>query len=160
MPSVLACGVTHVSPGQQSALVVQPPHLGTQASLKHTNGEPPSTSAGFGTHGTSLQQSALDAHDEPAGTHVTPVHRGTPRLSCLHVSLFSQLPLQQSHEALHDEVDSLHTSPFGLHPVGLPQTPTTLGGVMVHVTGPPLGMTGMPTEPQQSVSLAQRSPTT
>jgi len=80
-------------------------------------------------------------------------------LSCLQVSWVSQLPLQQSHDELHDIVASLHTSPFGLHPIGLRHTPTVAGGVMSHVTGF-LGAPGIPTEPQQSVSLAQRSPTT
>jgi hypothetical protein len=41
-------------------------------------GVPPS---GFGTHGSPLQQLALDAHEPPAGTHVAPEQRGTPTLS-------------------------------------------------------------------------------
>jgi hypothetical protein len=68
------------------------------------------------------------------------------------------LPLQQSHEALHDMVASLQTSPSGLHPLGFWQTPTMFGGVMLHVTGfiePP----GSPADPQQSTSFVQRSPT-
>jgi hypothetical protein len=80
-------------------------------------------------------------------------------LSCLHVSIVSQLPLQQSHEALHDIVFSLQTSPSGLQPIGLRQMPIVDSAVMMHVTGfpePP----GNPAEPQQSASAVQRSPTT
>jgi len=40
--------------------------------------------------------------------------------------------VQQSHDALQELVSSLHTSPFGLHPLGLLQTPTVNGAVMVH----------------------------
>jgi hypothetical protein len=77
----------------------------------------------------------------------------------LQVSCVSQLPLQQSQDALQDVVMSLHTSPSGLQPIGLRHTPTTLGGVMSHVTGL-LGPFGIPAEPQQSLSCAQMSPTT
>jgi hypothetical protein len=113
----------------------------------------------LGTHGAPPQQLALDAHAPPAATHCAPAHRGTPTLSCLQVSIVSQLPLQQSHEELQDIVFSLQTSPSGLHPIGFRQTPSVPGVVMSHVTGlwePP----GNPAEPQQSVSLVQRSPTT
>jgi hypothetical protein len=71
-----------------------------------------------------LQQFAPDAQASPAFAHWSPAHRGTPTLSGLHVSLFSQLPLQQSQEALHDIVASLQTSPSGLQPIGFEQTPT------------------------------------
>lgn len=87
------------------------------------------------------------------------MQRGTPTLSGLHVSRFSQLPAQQSHEALHDVVASLQTSPFGLQPTGLRQTPTVFGAVIEHVTGIPLPP-GRPADPQQSPSVRQRSPTT
>ena len=80
-------------------------------------------------------------------------------MSCLHVSIVSQLPLQQSHEELHDIVFSLQTSPSGLQPIGLRQTPSVDGAVMTHVTGVP-EPPGNPAEPQQSVSVVQRSPTT
>jgi hypothetical protein len=79
-------------------------------------GVPPST--GFGTQGRLLQQFALEAHAPPGITHVVPEQRGTPSESWWHVSRFWQLPLQQSHEALHDMVASLQTSPSGLHPFG------------------------------------------
>jgi hypothetical protein len=105
-----------------------------------------------------LQQSALDAHAVPGPTHVAPVHRGTPTLSCLQVSSVSQLPEQQSHDELHDIVASLQTSPFGLQPIGLRQTPTGLPALMTHVTGLP-DPPGSPLEPQQSASTRQRSPT-
>ena len=36
---------------------------------------------GLGTHGTPLQQLALDAHAPPAFTHCAGEHRGTPTLS-------------------------------------------------------------------------------
>lgn len=114
---------------------------------------------GLGTQGRPLQQFALVAHASPGFTHVAPAHRGTPTLSSLHVSSFSQLPLQQSQEELHDIVASLQTSPSGLHPIGFRQTPTVNGGVIWQVTGwpePP----GRPAEPQQSLSCVQRSPTT
>jgi hypothetical protein len=68
------------------------------------------------------------------------------------------LPAQQSHDELHDDVFNLHTSPFGLQPFGFRQTPTTLGGVMTHVTAIP-EPPRIPAEPQQSPSLVQRSPT-
>jgi hypothetical protein len=51
--------------------------------------------------------------------------------------MFSQLPAQQSQEALQLIVLSLHTSPSGLQPIGLRQTPTVLGGVIEQVTGMP-----------------------
>jgi hypothetical protein len=114
---------------------------------------------GFGTHGASLQQFALDAHEPPAPTQVAPAQRGTPSLSCLQVSCVSQLPLQQSHDALHDDVWSLQTSPSGLHPLGLRQTPMVAGAVMLQVTGMP-DPPGSPAEPQQSPSVKHRSPTT
>jgi hypothetical protein len=38
--------------------------------------------------------------------------------------MFSQLPAQQSHDALQLVVASLQTSPFGLQLVGLRHTPT------------------------------------
>jgi hypothetical protein len=75
------------------------------------------------------------------------------------VSWFSQLPAQQSHDELQELVLSLHTSPSGLQPMGRRHTPTVLGAVMTQVTGlvePP----GSPVEPQQSVSVVHRSPTT
>jgi hypothetical protein len=107
-----------------------------------------------------LQQSALDAQFAPASPQFAFAQRGTPRLSCLQVSIVSQLPEQQSHEALHDMKLSLHTSPFGLHPIGLRQTPIGLGGVMSQVTGMVGPGIGIPAEPQQSLSRVQRSPTT
>jgi hypothetical protein len=119
-------------------------------------GVPPST--GFGTQGRLLQQLALDAHAPPGCTHVDPEQRGTPTESGWQVSCTSQLPLQQSHEALQDIVLSLQTSPSGLQPCGLRQTPTVFGGVMSHVTGVP-EPPGRPVEPQQSPSFVHRSPT-
>jgi hypothetical protein len=117
---------------------------------------PPST--GLGTQGRPLQQLALDAHEPPGITQLAPAQRGTPTLSGLQVSWVSQLPLQQSHEALHDIVLSLQTSPSGLQPWGLRQVPTVAGGVMVQVTGVP-DPPGRPAEPQQSLSWVHRSPT-
>jgi hypothetical protein len=104
------------------------------------------------------QQFALDAQACPAPTQA-PAHRGTPTLSCLQVSSFSQLPEQQSHDELHDIVCSLQTSPSGLQPIGRRHTPTVAGAVIVQVTGFP-DPPGSPTEPQQSLSVVQRSPTT
>jgi hypothetical protein len=75
------------------------------------------------------------------------------------VSWFSQLPLQQSQDELHDIVLSLQTSPSGLHPIGLRQTPTVDGAVITQVTGLP-DPPGRPADPQQSVSCVHRSPTT
>jgi hypothetical protein len=116
---------------------------------------------GLGTQGRSLQQLALDAHAPPAATHCAAAHRGTPSESGLQVSLFSQLPAQQSHEALHDIEASLQTSPSGLQPMGFWHTPTVNGGVMEHVTVPTIPFpVGTPAEPQQSLSWVHRSPTT
>jgi hypothetical protein len=56
-------------------------------------------------------------------------------------------------------VASLHTSPSGLQPIGLRQTPTVAGDVMTHVTGLP-DPPGRPADPQQSLSCVHRSPTT
>src|SRR5262245_29592052 len=112
---------------------------------------------GFGTQGRPPQQLALDAHASPAPAHCAAAQRGTPSESGRQVSAW-QLPLQQSHEALHDVVASLHTSPSGLQPVGFWHTPTVAGGVMLHVTVPDPPKT--PAPPQQSLSLLHRSPTT
>jgi hypothetical protein len=148
----------HDPPGQQSALLVHWPHAATQRVPEQTyGGVAPAT--GLGMQGAPPQQLALDAHAPRAATHCAGAHRGTPTLSCLQVSFVSQLPLQQSQEALQEVVFSLQTSPSGLHPIGLRQTPTGFGGVITHVTGlwdPP----GSPAEPQQSPSWMQRSPTT
>src|SRR5258708_37491682 len=120
-------------------------------------GVPPST--GFGTQGAPLQQLALDAHAPPGFTHWAGEHRGTPTLSWWQVSWFSQLPAQQSHDALQLMVASLQTSPSGLQPIGRRQTPIVLGAVMTQVTGLP-DPPGSPADPQQAVSFLQRSPTT
>jgi hypothetical protein len=114
---------------------------------------------GLGTHGAPLQQLALDAQAPPAFTHCAGEHRGTPTLSWWHVSCVSQLPLQQSHDELHDIVFSLHTSPSGLQPIGLRQTPTGLPALMTQVT-PLRDPPGSPADPQQSPSCRHRSPTT
>jgi hypothetical protein len=144
-----------LSPAQQSALMVHPPQDGTQVVVPHTKGDP--EGLGLGTQGRPLQQSALDAHACPEPTHCAGVHRGTPTLSGLQVSIVSQLPAQQSHEELHDIVCNLHTSPFGLHAcpasfwkLGLRQTPSV----------PPDKTHSPGWSPQQSPSLVQRSPTT
>jgi hypothetical protein len=113
---------------------------------------------GLGTHGAPLQQSALDAHELPAFTHWAKAQRGTPTLSCLQVSIVSQLPAQQSHDELHDIVLSLHTSPLGLHPIGSRQMPTGPPLLMSQVTGLP-DPPAIPIAPQQSTSAVQRSPT-
>ncbi len=80
-------------------------------------------------------------------------------MSCRHVSCVSQLPLQQSHEALQLIVCNLHTSPFGLQPVGLRHTPRGPPPEKSHVTFPAPGP-GNPADPQQSKSCAHTSPTT
>jgi hypothetical protein len=82
-----------------------------------------------------------------------------PTLSNLQVFLVLQLPLQQSHEALHIAPGTLQTSPSGLQPCGLRHTPTVNGGVIWHVTGLPGLFPGRPAAPQQSVSVSQESPT-
>jgi hypothetical protein len=137
--------------------LVQAAQAPTQDEPEQMNGAPPSDA--FGTHGALLQQLALDAHAPPAATHWAGAHRGTPTLSCLQVSSVSQLPLQQSQDELQDIVLSLHTSPSGLHPIGLRQTPTVAGAVMTHVTGVP-EPPGRPADPQHSASVVHRSPTT
>ena len=63
VPCVDPGTVAQLVPLQQSAVVVQAPPSGTQATLPQTNGGSP---AGFGTHGMS-QQSALDAQAVPGG---------------------------------------------------------------------------------------------
>ncbi|HKB47971.1 MAG TPA: hypothetical protein VKC57_09760, partial [Ktedonobacterales bacterium] len=159
MPAALPACATQDEPGQQSALLVQPPHAGTQVVLPQTNrGVPASPGFGLGMHGKWLQQLALDAHPAPAGAQVAGAQRGTPTLSCLHVSWW-QLPEQQSHDALQLIDASLHTSPSGLQLIGLRQMPRPLGVEMEQVTLP-APAPPMPAEPQQSLSCVQRSPTT
>jgi hypothetical protein len=156
VPFVLPLGTTQLVPTQQSALMVHGPHAGWQVSCEQMNGGLP---LGLGTHGALLQQFALVAQEPPAATHCAAAQRGTPTESSLQVSPWWQLPLQQSHEALHDSVSRRHTSPSGLQPCGLRHTPIELGGVMSQVTGVP-EPPGRPAEPQQSLSFVQRSPTT
>jgi hypothetical protein len=154
-PMVLPFGMSHVSPGQQSAFTVHAPHACTHDVAPQTKGGVP---FGLGTHGRALQQLALDAHAPPAGTHCAGAQRGTPTLSRWQVSSVLQLPLQQSQLALHDVPFSLHTSPSGLQPIGLRHTPIVAPGCLSQVTGWP-DPPGKPAEPQQSPSLVQRSPT-
>jgi hypothetical protein len=156
-PGVPGIDATHDVPGQQSASLVHPPQADTHALPEHTNGAPASLVPG--THGALLQQLALDAQAPPAETHCAGAQRGTPTLSWWQVSWVSQLPLQQSHDALHEALFSLHTSPSGLHPIGLRHTPTVAGAVITQVTGMP-EPPGSPAAPQQSPSATQRSPTT
>lgn len=130
-PDVLPGAITQLVPGQQSAFTVHAPQAATHVVAPQTNGGIP---LGLGTQGKPLQQFALDAHAPPASTHA-PVHRGMPTLSSLHVSAFSQLPEQQLQDALHDIASNLQTSPSGLQPIGLRQTPTVKGAVISHVTG-------------------------
>jgi hypothetical protein len=113
--------MTQDEPAQQSALFVQAPQVGTHAAAPQMNRGP--LALGLGMQGEWLQQLALDAHPPPVGTHFAGAHRGTPTLSCLQVSIVSQLPAQQSHEELQVIVLSLQTSPSGLQPTGLRQTP-------------------------------------
>ena len=155
VPWVLPAGSSHAVPGQQSALLEQAPHAGTHEVTAQTKGGVP---PGLGTQGAPLQQSALDEHATPAPTHWASVHRGTPTLSCLHVSCVSQLPEQQSQDELQDMVESLQTSPFGLHPIGLRQIPTGPPPLRSHVTGL-FDAPGRPLEPQQSLSVVHKSPT-
>jgi hypothetical protein len=69
----------HDEPGQQSAVVVHPPHAATHDVPEQMNGGvPPAT--GLGTHGMPPQQFALEAHEAPASTQ-PPAHRGTPTIS-------------------------------------------------------------------------------
>src|SRR4051794_18397006 len=68
MPLVPPTGTTHVSPGQQSALMVHAPQLGTHASWEQMNGGVP---LGLGTQGSPLQQLALEAQAPPGITHCT-----------------------------------------------------------------------------------------
>jgi hypothetical protein len=147
--------MTQLSPAQQSALTVQAPQADTQVVEEQTNlgtpaSAPASAAAGLGTQGTSLQQSALERHAAPAFTQVEFVQRGTPTLSGLQVSLW-QLPLQQSHDAVHDALARRHTSPFGLQDIGLRQTPRTFPGEIEHAPG---------WLKQQSLSWRHTSPTT
>jgi hypothetical protein len=163
IPAALPACITQDDPGQQSALLVQPPHVFTQVVLPQMNrGVPASPGFGLGMHGRWLQQLALDAHPPPAATHVAGAQRGTPTLSCLQVSIVSQLPAQQSHDALQLIVLSLQTSPSGLQLIGLRQTPRPPippSPEKVQVTLPDPAPP-MPAEPQQSLSCVQRSPTT
>jgi hypothetical protein len=163
LPTALPGFIAQDEPGQQSALLVQAPHVGTQLAVSQMNrGVPASPGFGLGMHGRWLQQLALEAHPPPAGTQVAGAQRGTPTLSCLQVSMVSQLPAQQSHDALQLIDLSLQTSPSGLQLMGFRQTPRPpippspeTVQVTLPAPAPP-----MPAEPQQSLSCVQRSPTT
>jgi hypothetical protein len=155
MPLVDPWATMQLSPAQQSALTVQPPHAAThvvdeQMKRGMPESTPASAAAGLGTHGSVLQQSALETHAPPAFTHVESVQRGTPTLSSLHVSLW-HTPLQQSHDERHCTVPRRQTSPLGLHACGLRQTPRMLGDEMAHAPG---------WSKQQSLSCRHTSPTT
>ena len=148
-------------PAQQSAVVVQPPVLGTQL-VPHTKGEPPGTL--FGTH-ASPQQSALDAQGcpwvVPASGH-TPVivQRGMPRLSCWQSQgCVCTVPAQQRSVALHDVVASLQIAPAGEHLFPLSQRPTgSLAFAFEQCTSLAAPPVGVPGAPQQSLSIRQSSP--
>jgi hypothetical protein len=157
VPRAVPSGWMQVDPTQQSASTVHPPQVGTHDTFAQMYGGVP-PSAGFGTHGSLLQQLALVAHAPPSDTHCIAAQRGTPTESGLQVSWVWQLPAQQSYEALHDIVCSLQMSPSGLQPVGLRHTPTVKPVVMAHVTVP--FPPGSPAAPQQSMSFVHRSPTT
>src|SRR5678816_3790434 len=101
MPAVLHC-----PPAQQSAVVVH--------ALPHVTQPPPHLPF---THGFKLQQSALVAHAPVTGTQPASaglLQRGTPRLSCLHVSYCCTLPEQQLSVALQLPDCKRQMSPFGL----------------------------------------------
>jgi hypothetical protein len=103
MPCVLPGATTHEVPGQQSALFVHWPQAAMHCEPLHTYGGI-APAVGLGTHGLPPQQFALEAQEPPAFTHCMAAQRGTPTLSCLQVSSVSQLPLQQSHDELHELV--------------------------------------------------------
>jgi hypothetical protein len=150
-PEVLPSGAKHGAPPQQSAFVVQVPQAAEHDCAEQMNwGDDP---FGFGTQGRPLQQSALETQADPAPTHEAPVHRGTPTLSCRQVvpPFCSQLPAQQSHDALHEVVASLQTSPLGLQPLGLLQIPSVAPAALAQEPA---------AAPQQSVSPRHVSPTT
>jgi hypothetical protein len=155
-PFALPIALAHDDPAQQSASPVHVSPAAPHACAQMYGGVP----LGLGTHGSPLQQLALDAHEPLVGTHVTPLHLGMPMPSGWHVAAPppAQLPLQQSHVALHDIDESLQTSPSGLQPIGALHVPIVFGAVMTHVTGV-AGLPGRPAEPQQSPSFAQKSPT-
>jgi hypothetical protein len=151
-------GITQGSGAQQSAVVVQAPPASTQA-LPQMNGGVP---AGLGTHGKP-QQSALDAQALPSycvgsvQSISAAKQRGIPRLSCLHVGKFSELPAQQLVLALHDVKSSLQMPPAGVHALPPSHRPIALLSIFAHSTLD-LGPSGRVAEPQQSESSAQISP--
>jgi hypothetical protein len=68
MPCVAPAAIAHDVPGQQSALLVHPPHAAMQLVPAHTyGGAAPAT--GLGTQGAPLQQFALEAQAAPAAAH-------------------------------------------------------------------------------------------
>ena len=62
------------------------------------------------------------------------------------LSSFWQLPLQQSHDALHDIVASLQMSPSGLQPIGFLHTPRLPPPARVIPRGLAEGVAGVATE--------------
>jgi hypothetical protein len=125
-PTEEPAGIAHGRPGQQSAFEVHDmPCCLHWPGVPHTNeGAPP----GLERQGLP-QQSALDAHAEPAGGGVAQsrllriVQRGMPLASIWHVGYWLSLPEQQSAFVLHDiapPVDALpglQIWPAALHTV-------------------------------------------
>ena len=153
--------ITQGRPVQQSAVVVQPPALGTH-DAPHRRGAPPSVTF-VGTH-ASPQQSALLEQTRPALVPAsaqlpTPVQRGIPTMSCWQTvgSLFT-FPAQQLFSALQEVEASLQMAPAARHEPPLLQRPIDSPAAMLHVTKAFIFPPGSSTEPQQSLSERQRSP--
>jgi len=149
-------------PGQQSAVVEQPPPVPTQMPPQMKAGRLGPT-VGLGAH-ASPQQSALLAHAfpacEPPSAQASPpiVHLGIPRRSCWHTNGFLlTFPAQQLFSALQEPVASLHTAPAGRHELPLSHRPTRSVGLPLLQLPTPVTPFS-PLNPQQSESPRQISP--
>jgi hypothetical protein len=104
VPTVLPCGTMHELPGQQSAVTVQLPDVGTQILPPSGTMRQRSCPVLSGTQGTPLQQSPVYAHVWP-GARQAPIawQRGTPSASSWQASELPGAPQQ-----LSGALDTLH----------------------------------------------------
>jgi hypothetical protein len=97
VPTVEPGARMQVEPEQQSALMVHEEPLITQFGPSSGMSAQRRTPSSSGTHGTSSQQSSLDAHCSPASMQLSPspLQRGTPRASSWQTPPFAPKPPQQ-----------------------------------------------------------------
>lgn len=160
VPVVAPVGISQGRPEQQSACVVHAPPDGMHVPLHllFTQGLP--------------QQSALVAHEVPAGTGAVQSfalrrQRGMPSASLRQqlsgfelqkLAVGAPFGAQQLFSALHDEVLGLQMLPGSRQAMPLSQRPNSCVGEPFAQTTGPLTGSGAPDHPQQSLSLRHISP--